>query len=162
MLGLGELLLRKLDRALPDTDVETRVHERPVRPLDRRKGFDRRLVERRFSRIATSLRAMRMTPLALLRTALDAPNTLRSVTAKRYRGELMDGVQISGRDTATMYFDRGNGLLTIIETLTDDPILGDRRTATWYSRWQDAGPVKTPRQMDIEVNGAGRGDTRVL
>jgi glyoxylase-like metal-dependent hydrolase (beta-lactamase superfamily II) len=105
------------------------------------------------AQIAASLRAMRTSPLALLRTAIEAPNTLRSVTAKRYRGELMDGVQMSGRDTATMYFDRSSGLLTVVETLTDDPILGDRRTATWYTRWADAGPVKLPRQIDVDVNG---------
>lgn len=103
--------------------------------------------------IAASERTMRMSPLALLRTALESPGTLRSAVAKRYRGELMDGVHIAGRDTATMYFDRGSGLLTVVETVTDDPILGDRRTATWYTRWQDAGAVKLPRQVDIEVNG---------
>jgi glyoxylase-like metal-dependent hydrolase (beta-lactamase superfamily II) len=103
--------------------------------------------------VAASLRAMRLSPLQVLRTALDAPNTLRAAVAKRYRGELMDGVHIAGRDTAALYFDRGSGLLTVVETLTDDPILGDRRTTTWYTRWQDAGPVKLPRQVDIEVNG---------
>ena len=103
--------------------------------------------------VAASLRVMRLSPLQVLRTALDAPNTVRAAVAKRYRGELMDGVHIAGRDTATLYFDRGSGLLTVVETLTDDPILGDRRTTTWYTRWQDAGPVKLPRQVDIEVNG---------
>jgi len=43
--------------------------------------------------------------------------------------------------------------LTVVESVTDDPILGDRRTTTWYTRWQDAGPVKIPRQVDIEFNG---------
>ena len=103
--------------------------------------------------VAASLRAMRLSPIPLLRTALDAPNTLRSAVAKRYRGELMDGIHIAGRDTATLYFDRGSGLLTVVETLTDDPILGDRRTTTMYTRWADAGAVKLPRQVDIEVNG---------
>jgi len=104
--------------------------------------------------VATSERAMRMSPLALLRTALESPAPLRAVTAKRFRGELMDGVRISGRDTATMYFDRGSGLLTVVETVADDPVLGDRHTTTWYTRWQDAGAaVKYPRQVDIEVNG---------
>jgi glyoxylase-like metal-dependent hydrolase (beta-lactamase superfamily II) len=103
--------------------------------------------------VAASMRVMRLSPIALLRTALDAPNTLRPAVAKRYRGELMDGLHIAGRDTATLYFDRGSGLLTVVETLTDDPILGDRRTTTMYQRWQDAGSVKLPRQVDIEVNG---------
>jgi glyoxylase-like metal-dependent hydrolase (beta-lactamase superfamily II) len=103
--------------------------------------------------IAASLRVMRLSPIHVLRTALDAPNTLRPAVAKRYRGELMDGVHIAGRDTATLYFDRGSGLLTAVETLTDDPILGDRRTTTLYTRWQNAGPVRLPRLVTIEVNG---------
>jgi len=36
--------------------------------------------------------------------------------------------------------------------LTDDPILGDRVTRTAFTRWQDAGGVLFPRQVDIEVN----------
>ena len=103
--------------------------------------------------VAASERVMRLSPLALLRTALQSPATLRSATAKRYRGELMDGVRIAGADTATMYFDRSNGLLTVVETVADDPVLGDRHTTTWYTRWQNAGAVKYPRQVDIEVNG---------
>ena len=103
--------------------------------------------------IAASLRTMRLAPIPILRTALDAPNTLRPAAAKRYRGEVMDGVHIAGRDTATLYFDRLSGLLTVIETLADDPILGDRRTTTLYTRWADAGAVKLPRQVDVEVNG---------
>jgi len=34
----------------------------------------------------------------------------------------------------------------------DDPILGDRVTRTAFTRWQDAGGVLFPRQVDIEVN----------
>jgi glyoxylase-like metal-dependent hydrolase (beta-lactamase superfamily II) len=103
--------------------------------------------------VAAVERGMRTTPVQLLRTALESPGTLRPATAKRWRGEVMDGVRMAGRDTVVMYFDRGSGLLTVVETVTDDPILGDRRTATWYTRWQDADTVKMPRQIDTEVNG---------
>jgi glyoxylase-like metal-dependent hydrolase (beta-lactamase superfamily II) len=103
--------------------------------------------------VAASERAMRTSPLRLLRTALESPGSLRGAQAKRWRGEIMDAVRLSGQDTATMYFDRGSGLLTVVEVVTDDPILGDRRTATWYTRWQEAGPLKLPRQIDTEVNG---------
>ena len=103
--------------------------------------------------VAASERVMRLSPLRLLRTALETPASLRTAPAKRWRGEVMDAVRIAGQDTATLYFDRGSGLLTVVEVVTDDPILGDRRTATWYTRWQDTGPLKFPRQIDAEVNG---------
>ncbi len=103
--------------------------------------------------IAASERAMRTSPLRLLRTALESPQSLRAARAKRWRGELMDGVHLTGQDTATMYFDRESGRLTVVETLTDDPILGDRRTVTWYTRWRNAGPLAFPREINVEVNG---------
>ena len=103
--------------------------------------------------VAASARTMRLSPLQLLRTALETPASLRAAQAKRWRGDVMDAVRVAGQDTATLYFDRASGLLTVVEVVTDDPILGDRRTATWYTRWQDAGTLKFPRQIDTEVNG---------
>src|SRR5438034_3636497 len=81
--------------------------------------------------VATLERFMRRTPERLLLTALDNP---------------------AGADTLDLYFDRRTGLLVLTETLTDDPILGDRVTRTAFTRWQDAGGVLLWRQLDIEVN----------
>jgi glyoxylase-like metal-dependent hydrolase (beta-lactamase superfamily II) len=60
-----------------------------------------------------------------------------------------------GADTASLWFDRESGRLLAVETLTDDPVLGDRRDVTWYQRWQPAGSTGAllPRQQDAEVNG---------
>jgi glyoxylase-like metal-dependent hydrolase (beta-lactamase superfamily II) len=52
-----------------------------------------------------------------------------------------------------LWFDRPTGLLVLSEQVTDDGVLGDRRTLTWYTRWQDASGVLLPRQVDTEVNG---------
>lgn len=99
-------------------------------------------------------RTMRTSPLRILAAALETPSALAPVRARRWRGEVMDGVRLTSRDTATLFFDRGSGHLTVVETVADDPILGDRRTATIYTRWQDAGGgLKLPRQIDTEVNG---------
>jgi glyoxylase-like metal-dependent hydrolase (beta-lactamase superfamily II) len=66
----------------------------------------------------------------------------------------MDGVRLAdGADTVSLFFDRRSGLLTVSEVVTDDPILGDRRAITWYTRWQETGGVKFPRQFDSETNG---------
>lgn len=90
----------------------------------------------------------------LLVSALDNPVALTRLPAKTWRGESVNGVHYArGRDTLDIYFDARSGLPVLLETLTDDPILGDRRTVTAFTRWQDAGGVLFPRQVDTEVNG---------
>jgi glyoxylase-like metal-dependent hydrolase (beta-lactamase superfamily II) len=96
--------------------------------------------------------SMRREPERLLLAALDEGATLSALPPKRWRGEPHDGVRYQGRDTLDLYFDRRTGLLTVVEATTEDGILGDRRTATWYTRWQDAGGVSFARQYDQYVN----------
>lgn len=101
--------------------------------------------------VAAELRAQ---PDRLIVAALDNPAQLSTVPERRIRGELMDGVRMRvGTDDITLWFDRLSHLLVATERVTDDPILGDRRTLTLYTRWQDAGGVMLPRQVDVEVNG---------
>jgi len=106
------------------------------------------------AQVAGTERAMRLAPERLLLAALDAPASLRALPPRQWRGELADGLRYAaGADTVSLFFDRPTGLLAVAEVLADDPVLGDRRTATWYTRWQEAGGVKLPRQIDAEVNG---------
>ncbi|MEK6768086.1 MAG: MBL fold metallo-hydrolase [Gemmatimonadota bacterium] len=99
-------------------------------------------------------RQMRREPERLLVTALDNPAALSALPARAFRGEQHDGVRFAlGPDTVNLYFDRYSGLLTVMETIADDPILGDRRTAAMYTRWQNAGPVRFARQIDVTANG---------
>ncbi|HJR63516.1 MAG TPA: MBL fold metallo-hydrolase [Gemmatimonadaceae bacterium] len=114
---------------------------------------DGRLVPAAPGLVTQTQRTMRMQPERLVLTALDSASSLRALPSRQWRGEIMDGVRLTGRDTVSLYFDRRSGLLTVSEVVSDDPILGDRRTVTWYTRWQNAGPVKLPRQVDVEVNG---------
>ena len=66
----------------------------------------------------------------------------------------MDGVRLgTAAGAPTLWFDRLSGLPVAIERVTDDPVLGDRRTETLYTRWEDAGGVMLPRQIDVHVNG---------
>jgi glyoxylase-like metal-dependent hydrolase (beta-lactamase superfamily II) len=105
------------------------------------------------AQVANVERFIRRTPERLLITALDNPAALRTVPARRWRDETLDGIRYAaGADTLDLYFDRRTGLLVLIETLTDDPILGDRRTRTAFTRWQDAGGILYSRQVDVEVN----------
>ncbi|MGH7673184.1 MAG: MBL fold metallo-hydrolase, partial [Gemmatimonadales bacterium] len=98
--------------------------------------------------------SLRRAPERLLLAALDRPAALTALPARTWRGESHDGVRYAlGPDTLDLYFDRRSGLLDVIEAVGDDPILGDRHTVTWLTRWQETGGVRFPRQYDVEVNG---------
>jgi len=105
--------------------------------------------------VAAAERAMRREPDRLLLAALAHPEALSAVGTTRWRGETLDAVRFAfGPDTLALFFDRFTALLTGVESLSDHPILGDGRTATWYTRWQDAGGgVRLPRQADVTLNG---------
>lgn len=99
-------------------------------------------------------RSMRLSPERLIISALENPSALSPIPVKAVRGSPSDGIRYAlGADTLELFFDRGTGLIVSSEVLVDDPILGDRRTVTMYTRWQDAGGIKLPRQVDIEANG---------
>lgn len=100
------------------------------------------------------LRFMRLSPERLLLTALDNPGWLSAQPTRTLRGAPHDGVRLAGGpDTVTIWFDRVTGLPVVIETITDDAVLGDRATQWSLTRYQPAGPVLWPRQWDFIVNG---------
>ena len=104
--------------------------------------------------VAGVQRSWRRSLERLLISALDNPARLSAVPARTWRGESVRGVHyVAERDTVDVYFDGRSGLPVLTEVLSDDPILGDRRTVTAYTRWQDAGGVVYARQFDTEVNG---------
>lgn len=90
----------------------------------------------------------------VMRAAVHHPAAAVSLRPQTLRGEVADGIRVAlGPDTVRIWFDRLTGLPLATETLIDDSVLGDRRTLTWYTRWQSAGPVRIARQVDVEVNG---------
>jgi len=98
--------------------------------------------------------SLRRAPGPLLIAALDHPDALTPLAAKTWREEPHAGVRYArGLDTLDLYFDRRTGLLTVMVTVSDDPILGDRRTEIWFTRWQEASGVRFARQVDVFVNG---------
>jgi glyoxylase-like metal-dependent hydrolase (beta-lactamase superfamily II) len=104
--------------------------------------------------VAGQQAAMRRAPERLLLAALDSPSALTALRPRQWRGELMDGVRYAAApDTLDLWFDRPTGRLVVTETVTDDPILGDRHAVTWYTRWQPTDGVWFARQVDVEVNG---------
>ena len=100
------------------------------------------------------LRIMRLMPERLMLTALDNPATVSALQpARTLRGAPHDGIRIAGQDTVNVFFDRATGLPVVVETLADDPILGDRSTQIWYTRYMPSAGVKLPRQLDVTWNG---------
>jgi glyoxylase-like metal-dependent hydrolase (beta-lactamase superfamily II) len=106
------------------------------------------------TQLAAALRSTRLSVIRLLLSALDNPSALQAEQPRRWRGDMHDVVRYAlGPDTLTMLFARSSGLLSGTETITDDPILGDRVALTHFSRWTRTGAVRLPRQVDAEVNG---------
>ena len=104
--------------------------------------------------VTAAVRGMALQPERYLLTALDNPAGLSALAPRSFRGETMTGVRYAiAPDTMNLWFDRPTGMLVVSEAITDDGVLGDRRTLTWYTRWQDAAGVQLPRQVDTEVNG---------
>jgi len=90
----------------------------------------------------------------LLLVALDNPAALTALPEKTWRGAPHHGLRYAtGPDTLDLYFDRRTGLPTVTVSVADDPILGDRRTESLFTRWQEAGGVRFARQSDVYVNG---------
>jgi len=101
---------------------------------------------------------MRRDPIRLLLAALDNPAAVSATGARLQhpiRGETTDAVRFAlGADTANLFFDSHSGELRVIQTVADDPVLGDRYTETWLTRWHPAGAGLTyPRQTDTYANG---------
>jgi glyoxylase-like metal-dependent hydrolase (beta-lactamase superfamily II) len=104
--------------------------------------------------VANVERGWRRSLERLLIAALDNPATLKTLPARTWRGESVNGVHyVNGPDTVDVYFDSRSGLPVLTEIISDDPILGDRQTVTALTRWQDAGGILFARQINIEVNG---------
>jgi glyoxylase-like metal-dependent hydrolase (beta-lactamase superfamily II) len=104
--------------------------------------------------VNAALRGMALQPERFLLTALDNSAGLSALKPRVFRGETMTGLRYAiAPDTMDLWFDRPTGMLVVSEQVTDDAVLGDRRTLTWYTRWQDATGVQLPRQVDTEVNG---------
>ena len=98
--------------------------------------------------------SLRRAPERLLLASVDHPEALTPLAAKSWRGEPHAGVRYArGLDTLDLYFDRRTGLLTVTVTVADDPILGDRYTESWFTRWQETAGVRFARQNDVYVNG---------
>jgi len=107
--------------------------------------------------VAGQLRGLETEPHRLLLSVQDALSEATPLPAQEWRGEMMDGFRArAGGDDVELWFDRLTGLPVVAVTVTDDGVLGDRTTETWYTRWRSAAgatAITLPWQTDVLVNG---------
>src|SRR5688572_28206866 len=143
----GRRLTTQESRAVTGAIQRQRVVVTPTIGLTETNGVQTAAAAGAVFNVAADLRAQ---PERLILAALDNPTLLTMVAQKRIRGEMMDGVRMgSGAEARTIWFDRLTHLPVAVERVTDDPILGDRRTTTLYTRWDIAGGVRLPREVDV-------------
>jgi hypothetical protein len=127
-------------------------------------GFSYNLI----SKVATPMTAgaltasrnnLRRDPAVLLLTALDRAETLRSLGDDTIDGKRHQLVTFSTADGAqvALAFDAASGLLSRVQTLADNAVLGDALTETLLSDYQEAAVgtkrVKLPNRMVTHVAG---------
>jgi glyoxylase-like metal-dependent hydrolase (beta-lactamase superfamily II) len=131
-------------------------------------GFNQNLVAGTFTPMAagalTGARtAMRRDPAALLLTALSRAETLRSLGDTTIDGKAHKAVAFADSDGTqfTLVFEAAGGLLAKVETLADNPVLGDALTEVLYSEYRDAGAgVRLPSRAVTRVAGEVTQDLR--
>lgn len=107
--------------------------------------------------VGGQMRALESEPHRILLAVQDAPDGATPLPAQEWRGEMRDGLRTRvGDDDVELWFDRLTGLPVVAVTVTDDGVLGDRITETWFTRWRATdGPtaITLPWQTDVIVNG---------
>jgi len=97
-----------------------------------------------------------LAPERLLVAALAPDARLTPLARRAWRGRTLAGARYVGTlDTLDLWFDTATGRLAATETTTDDPVLGERRSFTAFTRWRRAAgepAIELPHQMDVFVN----------
>ena len=109
--------------------------------------------------LTASRNNLRRDPVVLLLTALDRAETLRSLGDDTIDGKRHQLVTFSTADGAqvALAFDAATGLLSRVQTLADNAVLGDALTETLLSDYQEAAVgakrVKLPNRVVTRVAG---------
>jgi glyoxylase-like metal-dependent hydrolase (beta-lactamase superfamily II) len=99
--------------------------------------------------------ALRRDPLAILLTASRRAETLRSLGEDVVEGEKNDVVTFADADGTqiALYVSARTGLLSKLETLADNPVLGDAVTETALSDYRPVAGVQVPFRVVTRVAG---------
>ena len=105
----------------------------------------------------------RRDPESLLLNALNRPETLRWVGEGEFAGRKQRVVSFADVDgtEVSLYFDAGTNLLTKVEYLNDDPVLGDVVFETIYTDWRPVEKVVLPFRYTDRLGGSVLQDLRI-
>jgi glyoxylase-like metal-dependent hydrolase (beta-lactamase superfamily II) len=94
-------------------------------------------------------------PHFVLLEALERASSLRHVGDADYRGRAQNVITYAGADgrQTSLYFDAGTNLLTKIDFLYADAVVGDGLFEIVFTGYRDAGGVKVPSGRAVYLSG---------
>jgi len=111
-------------------------------------------------RLATLAKLHRLTsPLVLMRTALDAPQTVETRQDEQFNGKAYHVIALPGSvSPVRLFIDPDTFLPAKADTLEDDPIYGDTLYEVLYSDWRKVGSII---RLATASGTIGRGWSRI-
>jgi glyoxylase-like metal-dependent hydrolase (beta-lactamase superfamily II) len=109
-------------------------------------------------RLATLTKLHRLTsPLVLMRTVLDAPQTVETRPDEQYNGKAHHVIALPGSASPIrLFIDPDTFLPAKADTLEDDPIYGDTLYEVLYSDWRRVGNIMVPFHLTQNLTGLGK------
>jgi glyoxylase-like metal-dependent hydrolase (beta-lactamase superfamily II) len=109
-------------------------------------------------RVATLTKLHRLTsPLVLMRTALDAPQSVETRQDEQFGGKAHHVIALPGSvSPIRLFIDPETFLPAKADTLEDDPIYGDTLYEVIYTDWRRAGEIMVPFRLTQKLTGLGK------
>ena len=110
------------------------------------------------ARVATLAKLHRLTsPLALLREALDASQSVEVRPDEEFDGKVYRVIALTGGvSPVRLFIDPDTFLPVKADSVEDDPIYGDTRYEVLYGDWRQAGDIMVPFSLTQRLEGLGR------
>jgi glyoxylase-like metal-dependent hydrolase (beta-lactamase superfamily II) len=126
--------------------------------------YNRGTMESRAMPNAATARTSRLAryPENLLPVMWEGPETLRYLGESQYEGRKPRVISYthSNGPQISLHFDAQTGLLTKIERLSGDPVLGDQAEELVYDDWRPIGKLTLPFRYIIKIGGVMLQDVR--
>jgi glyoxylase-like metal-dependent hydrolase (beta-lactamase superfamily II) len=109
-------------------------------------------------RVATLMKLQRLTsPLALMQTALEAPQSVESRPDEQFNGKAHHVIALPGSvSPIRLFIDPDTFLPAKADTLEDDPIYGDTLYEVIYTDWRRVGEIMVPFHLTQNLTGLGK------
>jgi glyoxylase-like metal-dependent hydrolase (beta-lactamase superfamily II) len=109
-------------------------------------------------RVTTLTKLQRLTsPLALMRTALEAPQSVETRQDEQFNGKAHNVIALPGSvSPIRLFIDPETFLPAKADTMEDDPIYGDTLYEVIYTDWRRVGDIMVPFHLTQKVSGLGK------